>query len=582
VFNSILSRKPVLWGGLGGIIVLIATVFLVLRPWGEGTTDRKTLVVLPFENQSDSSREYFSDGITEEITTQLSGLSGLGVIARSSARTYKGSKKSVKDIGNELGVQYVLMGTVRWSGQEVRVSPELINVNSGLQVWSQAFNATSSDAFSLQSDIATKVAGALDVRLLQSEASSLKQNLTTNAQAYDLYLKGMEYAYRSISKPDYEIAEDLFEKAIEADPSFSSAYAQLSIIHSNLYWFFYDPSPERRNKARSTAERALSLKPDLSAAHQAMGWYYYHGLLDYDNALKELRTALDLQPENANVYYAMAAVYRRQGRMEESINAFRKAVHGNPRASDVVRQLGETLTLARQYEEADKYYQRSLTLAPDIQTPYSEQALNLVLWKGDLSAATELLKRGRELGTVAEDRGLDATGYTIALMKGDFKGAEAAVNNLPDGASNQFIHYPQAMLHAQIASLRGDAAAARRFYNTARIQLERELKSRPEDGRIHSALGIAYAGLGRAKDAIREGESAVALLPVEKEAWRGTYRLADLAQIYTMTGNQEKAVDILERLSSIPAEFSATYFRLDPTWKSLRGNKRFDDLVRPQ
>ncbi len=575
----ILSSKLFLWGGIGGAVAILAVLWLLIRPGGGGTADRKTLVVLPFENQSDSSREYFSDGITEEITTRLSGLSGLGVIARSSARTYKGSKKTVKEIGNELGVQYVLLGTVRWSGQQVRVSPELVNVSSGLQVWSQALDASSSDAFSLQSDIARKVASALDVKLLQPEVASLGQNLTTNPQAYDLYLKGIEYSLRSIAQSDNEIAQDLFQKAIAADPSFSAAYAQLSVVHSNFYWFFYDRSQERLHKARSAAEKALSLNPSLSTAHEAMGWFYYHGLLDYDNSLKEFRIALDLQPGNSNVYYGMGSVYRRQGRMTESIEAFRKAVEGNPRAADIVRQLGETMTIARQYQEADEVYDRAMNLAPDIQTPYYEKAANLILWKGDIAGATAVLKRGQELGTIAEDRMLSSMSYTIAIMSGDLVGAEAAINAHHNGVNDQFHYYPQSLMRARFCTLTGSSLKARVYYDSARIQLEHELKSRPEDERVHSALGIAYAGLGRVQDAVREGERGVALLPVEKEAWRGAYRLLDLARIYVMVGEQSRAVDLLERLISIPSELSATYIRLDPEWKSLHGNARFERLV---
>ncbi|HEY6952143.1 MAG TPA: protein kinase [Bacteroidota bacterium] len=575
------SRKKLMqWGTLGVAGAAVIAGLLLVHPWTDNSSGRKTIAVLPFENQSDPAKEYFADGITEEITTRLSGLSGLGVIARSSARTYKGSKKSIRDIGNELGVQYVLMGTVRWSGQQVRVIPELISVNSGLQVWSEALDASPTDAFSLQSNIATKVAGALDVRLLKPEAASLKEKLTSSAQAYDYYLQGIEYSNRSTARSDHEIAATLFQRAIQADPSFAAAYAKLSIVYSNMYWFFYDRTQTRLDKAREAADKALSLSSNLTAAHEAMGWYYYHGLLDYVNSLKEFSVALDLQPGNADVYYGMASVYRRQGRMLESIDAFEKAVQGNPRVADLVRQLGETLTLARQYARADEVYDRSLGLAPDIQTVYAEKAKNLLLWKGDIPAAVDLLKRGRQYGSVVEDIGLDLDEYGISLMTGDFAQAEHVVNSIPGNViGNQFVYYPQSLLLAQIWSLRGSPAKARTFFDKARVQLERELKVKPDDERMHSSLGIAYAGLNRTQDALREGERGVALLPLEKEAWRGAFRLADLARIYAMTGNQEKAIDLLERLLSIPSEFSATYIRLDPAWNPLHGSKRFEQLV---
>jgi serine/threonine protein kinase/tetratricopeptide (TPR) repeat protein len=567
-----------------GIILVGAAGWFFFGPGGTARSDAQhMLVVLPFENQSDAAKEYFADGITEEITTRLSSLSSLGVIARSSAQVYKGSKKTVKEIGNELGVDYILMGTVRWAGQRVRVSPELINVKTGLQVWAQTFDAPFSDVFTLQSDIATKVAGAMNVRLLKPETATLSQKLTTNSEAYDFYLQGVDYMNRTNTQPDMMNAIQLFERATTLDPQFAAAFAKLSEAHGNVYWFFWDRSEERVGKSKSAAEKAVSLAPNLSASHLAMAWYYYHGRLEYENALKEFATALSLQPSNTEAYYGMAAVYRRQGRMDESIEAFRKAVAGNPRIADLVRQLGETMTLARDYSEADEAYAHALELAPDFEDTFAERAKNMILWKGDLPAARGIIQLGLQQGRIKQSEWLEWMEYTIAVMIGDFPEAEHAVNTLHgDGVDNQFSYFPRSLLRAQLWSYRGSPAMARAEYDTARVLLERRTRIHPEDERAFTALGIAYAGLGRTTDALRAGEKGVALLPVEKEAWRGTFRLADMAQIHAMLGNQDKAIDILERLVSIPSELTPSYIRLDPIWNPLRGNKRFEDLIRRQ
>ncbi|HTY01173.1 MAG TPA: protein kinase, partial [Bacteroidota bacterium] len=568
---------------IGGAVILIAAalVLLILHPWSGGSSDRKTLVVMPFENQSDPSREYFADGLTEEITTRLSGLSGIGVIARSSAKSYKGTKKSIKEISAELGVDYVLMGTVRWSESTVRVSPELVRSNSGVQLWAQTFDAPFSDAFTLQSDIASKVASALDIKLLKPEAASLGQKLTTNAEAYDLYLRGVTYMDRSSVQSDQESAIQLFQRATQLDPMFAAAYAKTSYAHSNMYWFFYDRSQRRIDDCRKAVEKALSLAPSLPAAHEAMAWYYYHAKLDYVNALGEFSSALSMQPNNPDVYYGMAAVYRRQGRMRESVDAFRKAVEGNPRAADLVRQLGETLTLNREYEEADRIYARTLELAPDVEDAYQERAENFLLWKGDVAAAQRVIEEGLRFSTIRESEPLNSVDFTVAAIRNDYAAAEKAIARIKGiGIDNQFTFCPTALLLARLESLRGAQTKARAYYESARVILERKERATPDDERVHTSLGIAYAGLGRTEEAIREGERGVALLPVEKEAWRGSFRLADLAQIYAMTGNQEKAVDLLQRLLAMPSEFSATSIRLDPRWASLRGNKRFEALVK--
>ena len=574
------SKRLFVAGGIALAIILLGGLAL-WRPWTSGGSDRKMLVVLPFENQSDSSKEYFADGLTEEITTRLSSLSGLGVIARSSAKNYKGAKKSIKEISAELGVDYVLMGTIRWSGSQVRVSPELIRASSGVQVWAQALDAPFSDAFTLQSNIASKVASALDVKLLKPEAASLGQKLTINAEAYDLYLRGVTYLDRSGLQSDQESAIQLMQRATELDPQFAAAYAKTSYAHSNMYWFFYDRSERRIEQCRKSAEKALSLDPNLPAAHEAMAWYYYHAKLDYVNALDEFSSALSLQPNNTDVYYGMAAVFRRQGRMREGIDAFRKAVAGNPRAADLVRQLGETLTLAREYEEAEAIYVKTIDLAPDIEDAYQERAKNLILWKGDVAAAQRVIDDGLRISTIRQSETVNGIDYVIAVMREDYTAAEQAIRRIRgSGIDNQFILRPTNLMLADLESLKGEHAKARVYYDSARVVLERRLKTTPDDERIHSSLGIVYAGLGRNAEAVKEAERGVSLLPVEKEAWRGSFRLADLANVYAMVGDQNKAIDVLQQLITIPSEYSPTFIRLDPKWRSLRGNKRFEALVK--
>jgi serine/threonine protein kinase/tetratricopeptide (TPR) repeat protein len=565
-----------------GAVVIVSGLLLLIHPWSKDVSDRKMLVVLPFENQSDSTREYFADGLTDEITTRLSGLSGLGVIARSSAKNYKGTKKSIKEMSSELGVDYMLMGTVRWSGSQVRVSPELIKASTGVQMWAQTLDAPFSDVFTLQSDIASKVASALDVKLLKPEAASLGQKLTTNAEAYDYYLRGVAYLERSDLQADHESGIRLLERATQLDPQFAAAYAKISYAHSNMYWFFYDRSEARIEQCRKAVEKALALNPDLSAAHEAMAWYYYHAKLDYANALKEFSVALRLQPNNTDVSYGMAAVFRRQGRMRESIEAFRKAVAGNPRSADLVRQLGETLMLGREYEEADQVFARTIDLAPDLEEEYLERAENLILWKGDLATAQKIIDEGLSISTLRQNESLSPVDLTVAAMREDFPAAERAVGRIKGATlDNQFVFCPSILLLAQIEELKGAHTKAEAHFDSARVMLERRVRATPDDERIHSALGIAYAGLGRASEAVKEGERGVALLPVEKDTWRGSFRLGDLAHIYAMVGDKDKAIDVLQRLISIPSEFSATYIRLDPKWKSLRGNKRFEALVKP-
>ncbi len=579
------SRKKTLLVVLAVCVVVVVGALLFLQPWrgNNGSTGPKTLAVLPFENLGDPEKEYFADGITDEITGRLSRISGLGVIARSSAREYKKSTKTVKQIGEELGVNYILMGTVRWSGgkdQRVRVNPELISVSTTLQTWSQTFEATFSDAFTIQADVASEVARALDLELLQREKEGLGKKLTNNAQAYDYYLKGLEYENRSVERVNFESQIRLYGQAIAADPAFAAAYAKTASAHSMMYWMYYDRTEGRITKAKEAAERAVELDPHLADAHAAMGWYYYQGRLDYESALKEFDLALQYQPNNADVHQGIASVRRRQGRMTEAIESYKKAIAANPRGTEIVRQLGETLTLLRRYDEAEAAYDRTLLISPDNEFVPANKAMNILLSTGDLERADKVLADAMSVN----QRPTAIVLYTklrVDWYRGDKSAAQADLKTISPmgGLDNQFFYMPVSLIQARIEQTIGDASRSRQFFDEARKQVESLLVITPEDGRFHSALGIAYAGLGRKEDAIREAQKGVDLLPVEKEAWRGGYRLVSLATVYTIVGEQEKALDVLERLLSIPADFSVQLLRIDPTWKPLRGNARFQKLV---
>jgi serine/threonine protein kinase/tetratricopeptide (TPR) repeat protein len=567
-----------------GVVLVVAALFLT-QPWKSGSahTGPKTLVVLPFENLGDPTREYFADGITDEITSRLSRIPGLGIIARSSAKEYKKSSKSLGEIGKELGVDYILMGTVRWSGggeQRVRVSPELIDANTSLQKWSQAFDAPFSDAFKIQADVSSEVASALDIELLQRDKENLGRRVTDSPQAYDYYLKGLEYSNRGIAQVNLESEIRMFEQAIAADPDFAAACAKLSRAHAMMYWMYYDRTERRIARAREAAERALQLDPLLADAHAALGWYYYQGKLDYENALRQFGLALQYQPNNSDVHQGIAAVKRRQGQMNEAVESFKRAVAADPRSAEVLRELGETLTLARRYEEGEAAYERTIQLAPDNDLVYASKALNIILRTGDLERAATAIAEATEKRIRSET--VLSMRLRIEWYRGDKKAADATVEEIrPLGdIDNQFVYTPVSMLRARLEQTVGEPARARPLFEEARVKLETRLAANSDDGRLHSSLGIVYAYLGRKDDSIREAKKGVDILPVEKEAWRGSYRLIDLADVYTVVGEHDKALDLLERLVSIPAEFSRQLIKIDPRWKPLKENKRFQALVR--
>jgi len=577
------------WFITAGVLLLAATAVLLLlrgsptsKP--ETASGRKMLVVMPFQNLGSPDQEYFADGITEEITSKLSGLSGLGVIAQSSAMQYKKTAKTIRQIGEELGVNYVLQGTIRWQSENgtsrVRVTPQLISVADGTQLWSQPSEAVVSSAFQIQSDIASQVAQALDITLVQKEQQSLASKLTDNAEAYDAYLRGSEYQERGFSERDYRFAEQMFQKAVDLDPNFVMAHARLAALHSHIYWEQYDHTEERVRKCRTEAETALRLDPNAPGAHGAMGWYYYHCLRDYDRAQKEFSTALSAQPNNTDLLQGIASISRRLGKWDDAARYFTKITEIDPRSGNGWNDLGSTNTYTRNYATAMRCYERSMALAPEIVDNYESIALIDLLWKGNAAEAMKTLDdaRGRKIGL--DDPSFYFFYYYAALCSGNYPGSIQFLESSGiDVLNYQFWRYPTSLLLGDLCRFTQLPEKARAQYDTARKILEDELRKRPEDSRIHSALGLAYAGLGRRDDAIREGKRGVELMPVTVDAGIGPERVRELAQIYTTLGEEDAAINELRMLLSTSTLVSAQLLKVDPTWNPLRKNRRFQQLL---
>ncbi len=331
--------------------------------------------------------------------------------------------------------------------------------------------------------------------------------------------------------------------------------------------------------ARRAIERALVLDPELPEAYLSRGYYHYWGHLDYDRALRDLERAREGLPGNARVALAMAAVRRRQGRFDLAVDLFRKALELDPRSEEILWNLAETLELRREYDEALRLLDRLITLAPDHSGALMDKARILALGLGDLEGAWVTLEsafklpaRGEYsaayLGTLVQ---LYARDYSNALEILEVSGEEVF--------QTQFFYLPRPLVRARILDFMGRSASARVSYDSARVVLERKLAEDPEDPRLHSALGLALAGLGRSAEAIRSSDRAVDLLPMEREAWRGGDLVIDAARILTRVGEAEAAIDRLEQMLSVPSELTPTGLRLDPTWDPLRDHPRFQALL---
>jgi TolB-like protein/Tfp pilus assembly protein PilF len=542
------------------------------------------IVVLPFENLGSPDDKYFADGITEEVTSRLASVHQLGVISRQSAVQYDRTGKTIKQIGRDLGVDYALEGTVRWDrGLEgrsrVRVTPQLIRVSDDTNLWSERYERVIEDIFAVQSEIAEKVIGQLDITLLEPERRAVEAKPTDNLEAYQAYLRGMDhYGRAGAMEEKYRMAVQMFEMAVELDPEFALAYTMLSEAHSRMYHYGYDQTKERVSMAKEAVDRALELQPGLSRAHFALGNYYYYSQKNYAMALETLSIAEKGLPNSTGILKTTAFIRRRQGEFRESIRLLKKALELSPQDENAASNIGVSYSALREYPEAELYFDRSLSLAPDQVYSYVFKAWNYWSWEGET-------KRARLTLDKAPMKTESFPVFSRCILEILDKNYQSALNLLSSSSiqifEDQDLFLPKSALIGQVYHATDRPELARASFDSARALLEREVKKRPEDPRVHSSLGIVYAALGQKDDAIREGKLAVEMYPVSKDALIGPSYVWNLARIYVLVGENEAALDKLEYLLSIPySNISVPALKADPQWDPLHGLPRFQQLLK--
>ncbi len=574
---------------IGATIIVAAAgiaVWFINKKLALPSSKEIRLVVLPFENLGPSDDEYFAVGITDAITARLATIHGLGVISRQSAMQYKKREKSVQQIANELRVDYILEGTVQRErpadpNSRIRIIPQLIKASNDTHLWAQAYDNDMSEVFRIQSDLAEQVAQALDITLVERERQALQSRPTENMEAYDYYLRGNEYGRRSELENNFKIAIQMYERAVELDPKFALAYAHLAKSHANMYWYYYDRTEQRLAMAKKAVDKALQLASDSPETHFALGHYYYHGQSDWDRALEEFAIARKNLPNDSDLLSFIGYVQRRQGKFEEALDNINRASELDPLSNIKASELGETFELMRNYPEAMRYYNRAISLAPDVMDVYDSKAGLYLLWEGNKEKARMVIEQAAQnIGSFGEQPFLVLMSVRLNVFDGKYQEALAQLSSCKvEAFSSQFVFIPKAQVYAQINGLMGNKEVERAQYESAASIPETRIQQEPNDARFHSALGIAYAGLGRKQDAIREGRLAVKILPVNKDAMRGFHRAKDLAQIYVMVGEFDAAIDQLEFLLSIPGGLSVPLLRIEPVWAPLREHPRFKKLL---
>ena len=341
-------------------------VYKMVMPWDDARTiiptehDTRRIAILPFANISpDPADEYFSDGMTDELISVLSKIKGLRVVARTSAMRFKGEKATAGRIGQELKVGSLIEGSVRKAKNRVRIAVQLVNTQSEEQLWAETYDRDLQNVFSVQTDIAQQVAGALELRLGVRESSALKQQQTQNSEAYAFYLKG-RYHWNSRAENQVNRAIKYFEEAIGRDPKYALAYVGLADCHSVLGFYGYRRPSVVFPRAKELAEKALSLDDSLAEAHASLGSPLMQYYFDWKRAASELDRALELNPSYATAHMWRATHHTALGRFNDALAEVRRAIELDPLSMIILTDMGKDLYLARRYDEAIDQYKKSL------------------------------------------------------------------------------------------------------------------------------------------------------------------------------------------------------------------------------
>ncbi|MEP7067495.1 MAG: protein kinase [Gemmatimonadota bacterium] len=543
----------------------------------------RVLAVLPFENLGDSANAYLADGITNELRGKLSELSTIQVIARGSSAQYRHTTKTPQEIARELGADYLLTATVQWEKRpdgtsRVRVSPELVDVSEGhapRTKWQQPFDASITDVFQVQADIANQVASALDVALGSGQRQTLTEKPTANLAAYDAYLKGEATQGLIIADANtLKSAINFYEQAVALDSTFARAWTQLSRANSS-YYFTASPSPAFATAAKQALEHAVALAPGKPETQLAYGEYQEFVDKDLKAALASYQEGIRLAPENPDLLTSAALAEQSLGRWDEAEKNLERGRTIDPRSPTPSRRLAQTLLRLHRYPEGMTEVNRSLKVVPS-NLDLLQCKVMLYLAQGDLASARMVT---RSVPATVEPTGLVAyfgNYWDLAWVLDDSQ-QQLLLRLTPSAFDGDRGTW--GIVLAQTYYFRGDHERARIYADSARLGLEQSLASTPNDAQRRVIHGLALAYVGRKADAEAEGERAVSLLPASRDNYLGSYIQHQLARIYTLTGNHNKAMDQIESLLKMNYYLSPAWLRIDPNFAPLKDNPRFERLI---
>jgi len=549
----------------------------------------KTIAVLPFENLSrDPDNAFFTDGVQDEILTDLAKIADLKVISRTSVMQYKsGLARNLRKIGEELGVAHVVEGSVQRAANKIRVNAQLIDARNDAHLWAQTYDRDLADVFAIQSEIAKAIADQLQAKLSPNEKKAIEQPPTIDLAAFDLYSRAksllLTASFSATQEPDVRKAIELLDEAVKRDPSFFDAYCQLARAHEQLYAVSGDHTPARLALAEAALQAATRLRPDAGETHLARAQYLYFGRRDYAGALAELESARRALPNDPRIFELTGYILRRRGQQEEGLRNLQRAVELDPRNLFTLQQIALSYVYLGRYAEAIAALDRALGIVPDNVETRANRDLYELCWKADPQPLHQTIDSILAQGPSAIAPAAD-TWFACALAERDAAAAERALVALGDNPcwGEGAIYLGHSFGEGLLARMIKDEARAHAAFEAARAQQEKIVQTQPDYGPALCVLAMIDAGLGRKEQALDEGRRAIALTPLEKDVNTGSRVLQYFAITAAWAGEKELALQQLETGLRAPnASLVQSYgaLKLLPFWDPLRGDPRFEKIV---
>jgi len=549
----------------------------------------KSIAVLPFENLSDEKENaYFTDGVQNEILTDLAKVADLKVISHTSVMVYKaGNPRNLGEIAQQLGVAHVLEGSVQRAGGKVRVNAQLIDARNDKHLWAKTYDRQLADVFAIETELAQTIAGELQAKLTSSEKAAIEEKPTQDLVAYEFYARAVSLIYNvqvpPVDAPEKSLSEavDLLNKAVARDPNFLLAYCQLAFAHDLVYADEIDHTPARLALAQSAIDSAFRLRPDSGEAHLALGWHLQYS--EYDRARAELALAQQSLPNDPRVYELAGKIDRRQGRWADATHNLQRASELDPRNLPYLLNLAATYNLwLHDYEQYAKVMDRILALHPEQRPGRLFRASVEVHRRADTGPWRAEIEKilTNEPGS-EKDPFVAGQRYTLALYDRDWDtaGTLAAGLSQKNSLAWGFPELGRDFWVGVVARLKGDETSARAAFMRARAQQEEEIRGHPDSVELLSELGVIDAGLGRKEEALNEGRRAMELARSAKDVFTEAYVKMCFAIICAWTGEHESSLGQLEALTKTPGYQTYGDLRLSPLWDPLRGDPRFEKIV---